>query len=313
MNARQIHYAMEVAKSRSFSAAAERLNISQPSLSKQIQNLETELGVKLFDRSTVTMKLTPAGEYFLHQAQALLYQGGQLVRSMEDFKTENKGRLTIGVSPFRNLFLMPQIVEKIKEEYPDIEIRLREMPSNQLRKEAEAGSFDFAIVNLPVNEAVLDVIYLEPEHLAVAVPYKMLPLIKCEDPAQSAEVDFSCFSEVPFVVVAQSQEMRRYFDSLCASYHVTPKVAVEVAGGVTSAWAMAQAGLGATLLPRRLLEGTVFGDNLALFTIRDPAYARQPVIVTRRGQYIPKYAHYAMELLQNTVKKSSEEPSEQLF
>ena len=307
MNARQIQYALEVAKSRSFSVGAERLNISQPSLSKQIQNLEAELGVKLFDRSTVPMKLTPAGEYFLNQAQTLLYQGGQLVRSMEDFKTEKRGRLTIGVSPFRNLFLMPQIVEKIKQKYPDIEIRLQEMSSDLLRKEAEEGSFDFAIVNLPVNEAVLDVVYLEPEYLVVAVPYEMLKLVDCEDPAQAAELDFSCFKDVPFVVVAQSQEMRRYFDSLCTSYGVTPNIAVEVAGGVTSAWALARAGLGATLLPRRLLEGTGFGENLALFTIQDPAYSRQPVIVTRRGQYVPEYARYAMELLQHTVDKDNKE------
>ena len=297
MTERQIQYALEVAGSRSFSVGAERLNISQPSLSKQIQNLEAELGIKLFDRSTVPMKLTPAGEYFLRQAQSLLYQGDQLLRSMEEFKTEKKGRLTIGVSPFRNLCLMPRIVEKIKEKYPCVQIVLREMSSDQLRKEAAEGIFDFAIVNLPVNEAALDVVLLEPECLAVAVPQKMLHLISCADASKCTELDFSCFQDLPFVVVAQSQEMRRYFDSLCAKYDVTPNITIEVAGGVTSAWSMARAGLGATLLPRRLLEDTAFAENLALFTVCDAEYARQPAIVTRRGQYIPEYARYAMDLL----------------
>ena len=113
MNIKQIQYALEVAKCRSFSLGAQRLNISQPSLSKQIQNLETELGNKLFDRSTIPMKLTPAGEYFLAHAQSLLYRSDQLIRSMDEFKTEQKGRLTIGISPFRNLYLLPQIIKKI--------------------------------------------------------------------------------------------------------------------------------------------------------------------------------------------------------
>lgn len=302
MNVRQIQYALEVARCRSFSVGASRLKISQPSLSKQIQNLEAELDIKLFDRSTVPMRVTPAGEYFLQQAQMLLYQGEQLLRSIEAFKEEKNGRLTIGVSPFRNLCLMPQIVEKIKEKYPDLQIVLREMSSDQLRMEAAEGSFDFAIVNLPVNEAALDVILLEPELLTIAVPNKMRQMIHFKDPSEPREWDFSCFKDLPFVVVAQSQELRRYFDSLCASYGITPNIVVEVAGGVTSAWSMARAGLGATLLPSQLLEDTAFGDNLTLFPIHDPVYIRQPAIVTRRGQYIPEYARYAMELLYNAEK-----------
>lgn len=301
MNTKQIQYALEVAKCRSFSLGAERLKISQPSLSKQIQNLEAELGNKLFDRSTVPMKLTPAGDYFLKHAQTLLYQGDQLIRSMAEFRAEQKGRLTIGISPFRNLYLLPQIVKKIMAKYPGVDVVLQEMSSDQLRKEATEGNFDFAIVNLPVDETILDVVLLQPEQLAIAVPNEMLHLLNCKDPANATELDFSCFANIPFIVVSQSQEMRRYFDKLCASYNITPNIAVEVAGGVTSAWSMTRAGLGATLLPKQLLENTVFGEDLSFFTISDPAYARQPAIVMRKDQYLPGYAHYAIDLLCGTA------------
>lgn len=301
MNIKQIQYALEVAKCRSFSLGAQRLNISQPSLSKQIQNLETELGNKLFDRSTIPMKLTPAGEYFLAHAQSLLYRSDQLIRSMDEFKTEQKGRLTIGISPFRNLYLLPQIIKKITAKYPGVQVVLQEMSSDQLRKEAAEGSFDFAIVNLPVDETVLDVILLEPEQLVIAVPNEMLHLLHCKAPSNATELDFSCFKDIPFVVVSQSQEMRRYFDRLCAKYNITPNIAIEVAGGVTSAWSMTRAGLGATLLPKQLLENTVFGEGLSFFTISDPAYARQPAIVRRKDQYLPGYAKYAMDLLQGVL------------
>ena len=72
MNTRQLQYALELSKSLNFSAVAERLGISQPALSKQILHLENEIGVKLFDRSTNPLTVTPAGEHFFREAQRLL-------------------------------------------------------------------------------------------------------------------------------------------------------------------------------------------------------------------------------------------------
>ncbi len=299
MNERQIQYALVVAQTLSFSAAAEKLNITQPSLSKQILNLEEKLGVKLFDRHTVPMTVTPAGEYYLQRAQNLLYQNDQLIRSLEGFKTGEKGRLTIGVSPFRNLYLMPQIIKKLQKKFPDVQIILKEAPSDQLRKEAAEGNFDFAIVNLPVDESILDTVLLKKEHLAVAVPENLLHLLRRRESADIRELDFSCFQDMPFVVVAKSQEMRRYFDGLCANYDISPKISVEVSGGVSSAWAMARGGLGATLLPLQFISSEAFDDSMTLFTIKDNPITRQPAIVLRKGQYVSEYAKYAIDLLAN--------------
>lgn len=297
MNERQIQYALTVAQTKSFSLAAEKLKISQPSLSKQILALEEKLGVKLFDRRTVPMTVTAAGEYFLQRAQSLMYQGDQLVRSMEGFRTGEKGRLTIGLSPFRNLYLMPRIIQAFKTRYPDVQITLKEAPSDQLRREAAEGSFDFAIVNLPVDEAMLDVILLEKEHLVVAVPNNLLHLIHQPAQENTRELDFSCFRELPFVVVAKSQEMRRYFDALCANCDITPNISVEVAGGVTSALSMARGGLGATLLPLQFISSEAFDENMTLFTVKNYPITRQPVVVVRKGQYISEYARFAISLL----------------
>lgn len=297
MNERQLQYALMVAQTRSFSLAAEKLNISQPSLSKQILALEEKLGVKLFDRRTVPMTVTAAGEYFLQRVQSLLYQSDQLMRSMEGFRTGEKGRLTIGLSPFRNLYLMPGIIKTFKARYPDVQITLKEAPSDQLRKEAAEGNFDFAIVNLPVDEAMLDVILLEKEHLVVAVPNNLLHLIRRPADSDARELDFSSFQELPFVVVAKSQEMRRYFDALCANCDITPNISVEVSGGVSSALSMARGGLGATLLPLQFISSEAFDGNMTLFTVKNYPVTRQPVVVIRKGQYISEYAKYAISLL----------------
>ena len=84
MNSRQLQYVLLLSKELNFSQVAEQLNISQPALSKQIMALEKELNVKLFDRSSIPLTLTPAGERFVSDAKELLFREEQLKRTMED-------------------------------------------------------------------------------------------------------------------------------------------------------------------------------------------------------------------------------------
>lgn len=292
MNTRQLQHAILLSQVLNFSQAAEQLGISQPSLSKQILSLESELGVKLFDREHSPLKLTPAGEYFIPKAQEMLYQETQLYKAMARYESGEKGRLVIGVTPFRSLYLMPELVKKVKTRFPGVQVVLHESGSAQLKKEATEGSYDFAIVNLPLDESVLDVTPLEPDTLVLAVPNGILGLL----PDARKEIDFAEAKALPFIVLGKSQELRQLFDKLCAGSNVEPNIAAEVVG-VTTAWAMAHAGVGAALLPLQFVRNEHFDKDLTLFTIKDNTYSRQPAIVTRRGQYISEYARYAMDLL----------------
>lgn len=293
MNSRQLQYAILLSETLNFSQVADSLGISQPSLSKQILALEAELGIKLFDRNHSPMTVTPAGEFFLQEARELLYKEDQLYKGLDRFKSGENGQLVIGVSPFRSLYLMPTIVQKVKEKYPGVRVVLHEASAAQLRKDAVDGKYDFALLNLPVDESVLDVMPIEPDTLVLAVPDSLLHLLP-EEPGSS--LDFSQARDLPFVVLGQSQELRQLFDKLCAGADFHPHIAAEVVG-ITTAWAMAHAGVGAALLPLQFLSSQSFDNKLHLFTIRNNAYTRQPAIVTRRGQYISDYARYAMELL----------------
>lgn len=291
MNTRQLQYAIALYESLSFSSVAERLHITQPALSKQILNLENELGVKLFDRNTVPLTVTPAGEHFFREAQKLLYKEDQLLRSMEEFKTGKRGRLVIGISPFRSLYLIPEIAGKIKEKYPDVQITLHEAGSDQLRKEAAEGKYDFAIVNLPVDESVLDVTPIGADTLVLAVPKKLTDSLP-----DATHIDLESCKKLPFVVVGQTQEMRRLFDKSCAAANFTPNITMEVVG-ISTAFAMCRAGIGATLLPLQFIEHMGADNNIKLFRLKQNMRSRQPAVITRRGQYISEYAQYAIDLL----------------
>lgn len=217
MNTRQLKYAIELAQIRNFSQVAERLGISQPSLSKQIISLENELGLKLFDRNQMPLALTPAGEYFIRKAQELIYTEDQMHKTLEQFKSGENGRLVIGVSPFRSMYLMPDIVQKIKLRYPGVQVVLHEANSVQLRKDAVEGNCDFAILNLPVEDAILDVTPIEPETLVLAVPNALVSKLSDPNLPPFSSIDLKDAKDLPFVTLGQRQELRQLFDKLCAA------------------------------------------------------------------------------------------------
>lgn len=295
MNLRQMQYAIELSKSLSFSQTSAKLKISQPALSKQIHLLEEELGVRLFDRSTLPLSLTSAGEHFIAHAQKLLYEEDQLIKSMGDFKSGKKGTVTIGISPFRSLYLIPPLAEKIKEKYPEVKITLHEAASDALRAEAAEGKYDFAIVNLPVDESVLEVTPIETDTLVLAVPNALVELLP-ENVRGKNEIDFKECKNLPFIAVSQAQELRQLFDKMCAAADIDANISMEV-NGISTAWAMARRGLGATILPLQFIENFDSDKNLHIYNIKDVEDIRKPAIITRRGQYLSAYAKYAIELL----------------
>jgi len=296
MNAKQLQYALELSRALNFSQVAERLNISQPALSKQIIALEQELGVRLFDRSTTPLTLTAAGEHFVQEAQELLLREKQLKRSMESFQSGERGRLDIGISPFRSFYLAPPIVRKLKERYPGLRIVLHEPLSAVLRKEVAESKYDFAIINLPVDDSVLDITLLEPDTLVLAVPNSMADSLPATPGKTLPEVSFRDCRNLPFIVINQAQELRPLFNKFCAAADFLPEIAMEV-GGITTAWAMCRVGIGATLLPLQFITDSHLDDSISLFALKDNAYTRQPAIVTRKGQYLSEYARYAINLL----------------
>lgn len=296
MNRRQLEYAVRLAEVRSFSQLGSELNITQPALSKQIGALEQELGVKLFDRSTSPLTLTPAGAYFIEEAKRMVYEEDRVMRTLEQFKSGEAGRLTIGVSPFRCMYLMPKIVKAIRDKFPGVQVVLHEDDSAGLRRDAADGKFDLAILNLPVDESVLDAVPIETETLVLAVPNAFAAALPSTENGTLREVDLTDCKDLPFVVVGETQELRQVFDKICTKAGVQPTVAAQVKS-LSAAWQLAVAGVGAAVLPLPFIEDFLSDERITLYTIKNNTYSRQSAAVTRRGQYLSEYAKYAIELL----------------
>ena len=293
MNTKQLQYAILLSEIKNFSVAAEKLNMSQPAFSKHILSLENEIGVKLFDRSTNPLTLTPAGEFFIEKAQKLVFEEDVLLKTMEKFKSGERGKLVIGAVPFRSSYMMAELIKKVKEKFPYLQINLVEYGLHILKKGLMEGEYDFAIMNLPVNEPEFETIPLSPDVLVLAVPDSLNKLLKTEG---DKITDLSVAKELPFVTVGKDQEMRKLFDALCVQSGVSPDIYATVTG-VATAWEVVKSGAAATIIPKQFVEARGDYAGIKLFEIKNTPYLRQSAIVTRRGQFISKYAEYAINKL----------------
>lgn len=288
-----------LAKTRNFSQAAQNFDMSQPAFSKHIISLENEVGIKLFDRSTNPLTLTPAGEFFIEKAQKLVFQEDNLLKNLEKFKTGEMGKLVIGAVPFRSSYMMPALIKKIKDRFPLLKVELREYGLSILKEELLGGEYDFAIMNLPVAEPEFETIPLEKDVLVLAVPQKYECLVKTNK--RGSIKDLSTVENIPFVTVGKEQEMRKLFDALCIEGNIEPNIYATVTG-IATAWEVVKNGEAATIIPRQFAQARGNLDGVKLFEIENIPYIRQPAVVTRKGQFVSGYAKYAIEEL---TKKSS--------
>ncbi|WML51347.1 LysR family transcriptional regulator [Neobacillus sp. PS3-12] len=156
MESRQLGYFIEVAKQLSFSKAAEKLNVTQPTLSKMVKNLEEELDVLLFDRTTKHMELTDAGEIVFEEAQEIMRMMNNLSDKLADRMKIKKGHVKIGLPPVIGSLFFPNLIRDFRQYYPNIQIGLEEEGAKKVEKMIEEGTVDFGVAVLPVNQELFD-------------------------------------------------------------------------------------------------------------------------------------------------------------
>ncbi|CAN0192391.1 unnamed protein product, partial [Chrysoparadoxa australica] len=138
-------------KFRNFKKASNNLGISQPALSLQIQKLEEEIGISLFNRSTKPLELTSDGELFLTKAQDLLNNANQLSRFSQEITESFKGQLKIGVIPTLAPFLVPLFTDKIQKKYPTFSLDIHEVTTANVVRSVKQGEFDVGIISTPIT------------------------------------------------------------------------------------------------------------------------------------------------------------------
>ena len=261
MELHQLRYFHAVARSGSFTRAAEELGITQPSLSQQIRALEKKVGTPLFERLGRSVKLTPFGEALLEPALNIMQQVTMAENSLANLQTGVRGRLRVGVIPtVLPYWIAPHICD-FRRQFPDVDLHLVEDSTLRLVEQLQSGDLDIAVAGLPVKnpDIICSELFREPLFLAVAKDHPL---------AQSREVDIRAFVNEPLLLLKEGHCLRDNVLMACTRSQAELPSIFET-NQLESIFQLIQAGFGVTLVPQM---ASLQAANCALVPLkRSPA------------------------------------------
>lgn len=169
----QLEYAVALDAYRSFVTAAEKCFVTQPTLSMQIQKLEDELEVKLFDRSQLPIVPTQIGTLVLEQARMVLKENARIKELISEHKKEVRGTLRVGIIPTLAPYLLPPLIHQFTSRNPAVKLEIWEFPTEEIVVQLKKGQLDCGILATPLDDKLLIetplfyesfVVYTSPEH-----------------------------------------------------------------------------------------------------------------------------------------------------
>jgi LysR family transcriptional activator of glutamate synthase operon len=292
MELRHLRYFEAVARHSHVTRAAAELHIAQPALSKQISQLEQELGVALFDRVGRNVRLTEAGEALLPHARAVMAQVEAARAEMAERIGLRRGRATVGTPPTVGTQLLPTVLAAFNRQYPGIELRLHESGVQTLLDLLETGLTDVAVVTLPVEDEHLTVVPLFTEEMVVAV-------WKGHQLASREEVEIKQLQQEPWVLSPENYELREATLNACAAAGFTPRVVLD--GGETDTLLrFVAAGIGVALVPRLAINGS---RELTTLRVSDQRLTRTLGIVWRGDRVASPAARALREFLVEQLRR----------
>jgi DNA-binding transcriptional LysR family regulator len=287
---------LKVAEEKSFSKAAQKLYIAQPSLSQNIQKLEQQLGVQLFDRSITPLRLTFAGELYIETAKKILDLKDQLSQQMEDIADFKKGRLTIGLSSFRTTYIIPMVLPLFHDRFPGIEVILLEGTSSEIESLALKGATDISIMTLPIDEALFSYVPVLTEEILIAIP----PNHPHFSNYKHSKINLYELRDEPFILLKQNQKLHHIAANLCKQSGFKPNIILE-SESIEAAHALTTAGMGITFVPDTLVHYYKVIKPPLYFSIEELMPIRQVVVGYRKGRYLSKSANEFIEITKHVL------------
>lgn len=268
MELRQLRYFVAVAHKRHFTQAAEQLNVAQPALSQQIRQLERELGVPLFERTSRQVHLTSAGEALLVRAERILAEVEWVQMEMQEYSGLIRGRIVIGALQSLEAFRFPALLARFHIRYPGIEIILREEATERLLALLNTGQLDLTIIQIIDNSWPLELTtapivtekLLTEELVLVVAPDHALAHhqnIAVEELRNEAFISFKSGSGLRHAITQRS---------LTAGF--TPRILLE-SGELGTIRSLVAEGLGISVLPRSVAEAA--GKDVAIVSLNPPS------------------------------------------
>lgn len=237
---------MAVAEYQSFTRAAEALYVSQPTLSQQIKQLEDLLEVQLLDRTGRNVRLTPAGEIYLHHARRALGELNAAKRAIDDLHDLSRGSLRVGMTPITEYLAAP-LLEQFNTRFPGIGVYTLEMPQDEIRSALADDLIDIGVSlsSAQPEDAASDdvdshILFVETLNLAVGQNH---PLAE-----QTGPLTMHVLEQEPLVMLNRDYALRRNIDQYCLEQNIHLSIMME-ASSLSTILEMVRIGRLATILP----------------------------------------------------------------
>ena len=301
----QLRILKAIAEQGSFKKAADILYVTQPAVSLQIQNLEKQLEITIFDRGGRKALLTEAGQILLDYCQRILNQCDEACKAVEDLNSLQGGTLVIGASQTTGTYLMPRMIGLFRQKYPDVSVQLQVHSTRRTGWSVANGQIDLGIIGgqLPAElESLLDVIPYATDELALVLPSK-------HKLAKEIELTKEDLYKINFVTLDSQSTTRKVVDKLLKDSGLDiQRLKIEMELNSLEAIKNAvQSGLGAAFLPvisieKELLSGTIYKPNMS-----DLGVKRELKLITNPSRYTSKASEaFKKDILPNFA--SSESP-----
>jgi LysR family hydrogen peroxide-inducible transcriptional activator len=285
----QLRYFEAVAQQGHFGRAADICSISQPALSMQIKELETTLGIALFERGTRTVRLTQAGEDLLPRVRDILQSVDELTDVARAAQKTLTGRLRLGVIPTIAPYLLPRIIGDLSRMAPDLDIHVRETMTQRLLQELSAGRIDAAIVALPVSEPTLVEVPLFSEDFVLVRPL--------QDSA-TAVPSRENLREMRLLLLEEGHCFRDQALAFCDIGTTRTRELLD-GSSLSTLVQMVGAGIGLTLIPEMAVDVETRSAEVAIARFPDPQPSRQIGMIWRKTTPLDKQLRQIADLVRN--------------
>ena len=300
----------------SFSKAAQKLFIAQPSLSLMVKKLEDQIGLPLFDRSTKPITLTPAGEQYITAVKSIRQVEDTFESYVRATNNLEAGALGIGSNQLLSSLVLPRYISSFSQKYPKIQLRLLDANSTTLENEIMAGHLDIVIDNYPLPVELFEQRHISTETLLLAVPATFSENIKLssyqltydqilsgEHTAKAKPVPLGNFSEIPFLLMNRDNDARKHTNAIFQETNFTPKVLFEM-DRLATLYSYIEMGTAASVVSDTLIKNIRGIDHSRILFYALPTdHARRDIFVSyKRNKYHSKAMDVFIESLGDLSK-----------
>jgi len=277
----QLDTFLEVARTLSFSRAAERRFRTQPAISAQIRALEEEVGAKLFDRSGGKVSLTGAGKAFLKYCEQASESRKQIVTQLGEMERVPRGEIVVGANEGTCLHILPEVFAEFKKQYPKVGVSILRSEGTKILESIIDNSVDFGVVSLPVNDSRLTVVQIHRDELVIIVaPGHPLAATKSSTMADAAKFP---------LLLPKAGRTRDTLEGILHDRRIKPQIAMELDSSELLK-RFAAAGVGAGFIARSHAQDDVRAGTLVAVEIADAEIRRDLALVFRKDKALSRAA-----------------------